>query len=162
MNVLREYAREQVGYVLACERWPDSPAAVGMYQRKRDASFDSLLARIASLELDARRLNFAAENYIAADFRYGAGKGISVIIIQLPEGTDAATVCGDLRIDLDRAMQNAPALQPTETLQVAPEVIAESTEILDAMEASGGGKIVDLMEALKASLAKSRENSRAG
>lgn len=58
-------------------------------------------SKVAELEKDAARLDWMQENYICADFRYGE-PATEVIVIEIPRG---ARVCGDLRVDIDTAMQ---------------------------------------------------------
>ncbi len=59
------------------------------------------LERIAELEKDAARLNWMQENYICADFHYGE-PATEVIVIEMPK---RSRFCGDLRTDIDAAMQ---------------------------------------------------------
>lgn len=67
----------------------------------RDATIKYQDQRIAELEKDSARLNWMQENYLCADFRYG-DPATEVLVIEIPRCT---RVCGDLRVDVDTAMQ---------------------------------------------------------
>lgn len=61
-----------------------------------------LLDRLEDAEKDAARIKWMQEQYLCADFRYG-DPACEVIVIEMPRGS---RVCGDLRTDIDAAMQS--------------------------------------------------------
>lgn len=67
----------------------------------QDEIIDDLRKKVVELEKDAARLDWMQENYLCADFMYGepATEGI---FIEFPE---KSRYCGDLRTDVDTAMQ---------------------------------------------------------
>lgn len=61
-----------------------------------------LLDMLESAQKDAARITWMQEQYLCADFRYGE-PACEVIVIEMPRGS---RVCGDLRTDIDAAMQS--------------------------------------------------------
>jgi hypothetical protein len=61
-----------------------------------------LLDMLESAQKDEARIAWMQEHYLCADFRYGE-PACEVIVIEMPRGS---RVCGDLRTDIDAAMQS--------------------------------------------------------
>lgn len=62
-----------------------------------------LQSRLESLEKDSARIDWMQENYLCADFKYG-DPATEVVVIEFPK---KSRYRGDLRIDVDAAMQSA-------------------------------------------------------